>query len=395
MDSLTTIERQRTGERRLWLAALVLGALALHAPLFFQYPAGDVIMFVVPWYNHILEHGRLGTFAAPFSNYSPPYLYLLSATSLLDSLVQSYYLVKLLAWVGAGWLVIAAWRLLRSLDARPVLGLAVLLLPSVVANVSMLGQADTFWVAPCVLSVAAAVRGRWFWVAFWSGLAFAFKMQAAFIAPFVLHLFVTRRVSWNIWLVAPAVWIGAMLPAWLLGWPAWDLASIYLRQAMWQPDKPPFYFISNGASWWTIYGWMFPQLALRTFWVGFALGFAAIGAGLIFVRKLSARTTVVLAILSAAGIPFLLPGMHERFYLLSDVLAVVYALAFPSRRSISAAVLMQFASAFPVYVWALQIEPWHLLSPPLAAVALFLFLRELADPAERVRPWPARAAQAA
>ena len=365
----------------------MLGTFAMHSMLFFQYVAGDVIMFVVPWYDHIMTEGRIAVFSHPFSNYAPPYLYLLTTTSLFDGLIQPYYLVKLLAWVGALWMVFAASRLLKSLGARPVLALSLLLLPSIAANVSMLGQADTFWVAPCLLATAAAVKGRWFWVAFWSGLAFAFKAQAAFFAPFVVHLFVTRRVPPHYWLVAPAVYIAAMTPAWLAGWPAWDLATVYLRQAMWQPDKPPFYFISNGASWWTIYGWFLPDLALRTFWIGFALAFVAFAAGVALVPKLSARTTVMLAIISAAGIPFLLPGMHERFYILADVLAVIYALVYPSRRSIAAALLMQFASAFPVYVWAFQIEPLELLAPPFAAAAIYLFLRELLEPQEVFASW--------
>ena len=379
MDTVTWDWRQ-SGERRKWLAAWALGVFALHSFTFVQFTAGDVIMFVVPWYNHIMTEGRLVVFGHPFSNYAPPYLYLLSATSLIDGLIEPYYLVKLLAWVGAGWLVLAASRLLQALGGRPLLAISLLLLPSIIANVSMLGQADTFWVAPCILALAAAVNERWFRVAFWSGLAFAFKAQAAFFAPFVVHLFVTRRVPVHMWLVAPAVYVAAMFPAWLAGWPAWDLAMVYMRQAMWQPDGG--YFISNGASWWTIYGWLFPQLALRTFWIGFVMAFVAFGAALAMVSKQTARSTVVLAIISSAGIPFLLPGMHERFFLLGDVLAALYALAWPSGRTVGAAIMMQIGSAFPVYVWAFELEPFELIAPPLAAAALFLFLRELVEPQE-------------
>jgi Gpi18-like mannosyltransferase len=288
--------------------------------------------------------------------------------------------------VGGLWLVFAGSRLFRALGADPILAITLILLPSVAGNVSMLGQADTFWVAPCLLATAAAVRGRWFWVAFWSGLAFAFKAQAAFFAPFVVHLFITRRVPPQFWLVAPAVYLAAMVPAWLVGWPAWHLASIYLHQAAWQPDKPPFYFISNGASWWTIYGWLAPQLALKSFWIGFAMAAGAVAAALALVPKLSPRKAVMLATISAAGIPFLLPGMHERFYFLGDVLAVIYALAYPNRRSITAAVLMQIASAFPVYVWAFMIEPLELLAPPFAVAALYLFVMELIDPQDLAMP---------
>lgn len=377
MDGVCANEYSRA-ERRKWIAAMVLYGLSIHTYLFVKHVAGDAKKWLIPWYNHILIEGRVSAFAHPFSNYSPPYLYLLSASTILDGIVPTQYLIKLLSCGGAFWLVFAGARLLQTLGANPKLSFGLLLLPSVVANVSMLGQADTFWVAPCVLALAAAVNGRSFWVAFWSGLAFSFKAQAAFFAPFVVYLFVTRRVPLPLWLVAPAVYVAAMLPAWLAGWPAWDLATVYLRQAMWQPYGG--YFISNGASWWTIYGWLFPRLALKSFGVGFVLAFVAFGAGAALLPKLSTRTIVMLAIVSAAGIPFLLPGMHERFYILADVLAFLYALVYPSRRSIAAAVLMQVASALPVFVWAFEMAPLELLAPPFAVAALYLFFKELVQP---------------
>lgn len=362
--------------------ALALGAFALHAPLFLRFSAGDVIWFVVPWYDHIVGNGRIAAFGRPFSNYAPPYLYLLSVTTLFDGLIQSYYLIKLLSWVGASWLVFAAIRLLQSLGREPMAALAVILLPSVAANVSMLGQADTFWVAPCVLALAAAVRRRWFWTAFFSGLAFAFKAQALFFAPFVMHLFLTRRASWKLWLVPAAVYVAAMVPAWLAGWPVWDLATIYLKQAAWQPGDGTL-FISNGASWWTWFAYISPETAISSFWFGYVLTIAAVIAYAKFVSLRGDRELLLAAILSAGGMPFLLPGMHERFYMLADVLALIYALAFPSRRAIAAAILIQVASALPVYVWALEAEPLQLVAPPLAAIALFLFWRESVAPDEQ------------
>ena len=374
------LNRQQTAERRKWLVAGALALLALHSPLMLQHLAGDVLFFVIPWYQQIIEHGRVGVFGQPFSNYTPPYLYLLSATSLFDGLLEPFYLIKLLSWVGGIWLVVAAHRLLRALDCDPTIGVAVLLLPSVVANISMLGQADTFWVAPCVLALAAAVRERWFWVAFWSGLAFSFKAQAVFFAPFVLHLFIARRVSWKMWLVPAAVYVASMFPAWLVGWPAWDLATVYLRQAAWQPDDGTI-FVSNGASWWTWFGYALPETAITLFWFGIVTAFVAIAAYLRLVPLSDPRKLFLAAIISAVAVPFLLPGMHERFYLLADVLAFLYAVAFPSRRSIVAAILMQIASALPVYVWALQAEPLQLVAPAFAIVAIYLILKELTAPA--------------
>ena len=381
MDAVALLERQRNAERRKWLAAGAFAFVAIHTPLMLQYLAGDVLFFLIPWYQHIMAHGRIGVFDHVFANYTPPYLYLLSATTLFDGLLEPFYLIKLLSWVGMIWLIVATHRLFRVLGRDPTFALAIALLPSVAANTSMLGQADTFWVAPCVLALAAAVRERWFWVAFWSGVAFAFKAQAVFFAPFVVHLFITRRVPWTYWLVPAAVYAAAMFPAWLVGWPAWDLATIYLRQAAWQPEDGTIY-IANGASWWTWFGYISDTTAIRFFWFGFLTSIVAVVAYLRFVPLDGVRRLILAAIVSSAGLPFLLPGMHERFYMLADVLAFIYAVAFPSRRSITAAVLFQVASALPVYVWAMQLEPLNIVAPAFAIGAMVLFLREMASPAE-------------
>ena len=366
-------ERGLRKERRTWLAALLVLAVGVHATAFLAYWAGDNAIVLVRWYNQIIGDG----FSRPVGNYSPPYLYLLGALSALDGLMPDMALIKALSVLGAIWVAFASCRLLKQVTAFPELGLAVLLLPSVVMNASALGQADTFWVAPCILALAATIRRDHLWVAIWSGLAFAFKAQAIFFAPFVILLFWTRRVPAIIWAVPPAIYVLACIPAWLAGWPAWDLATIYLRQAQWQPEY--YAFVSNSASWWTWFGLVAAGVAIRFFWLGFATAVLGILAYWRLVAVDTDRRLMIAAALSAAGLPLLLPGMHERFFILADVLAFLYALAFPNRRAVLAAASMQVASAFPVIVFAFKLEPAQAIAPAFALVAMVLFWKELAQ----------------
>jgi Gpi18-like mannosyltransferase len=363
-------------------AAFVLAVFAIHSIPFFQYPPGDVAYYVQPWYRRFLEAGRIGAFAQPFSNYTPPYLYLLGVTSLLHGSMAIVYQIKLLSIVGALWIVFASWRLFTTLGVRRSGAFGVLLLPSIVFNASLLGQADTFWVAPCILALAAGVRERWFWVAFWSGLAFAFKAQAVFFAPFVIYLFVRNRVPWWHWLVPPAVYVVAMIPAWLVGWPAWMLLMTYWRQV----NEPILAdFVSDSASWWTLFGYVAHSFALRSFWFGFVTAVLGIIAYLYFLPKLSGRILIAAAALSAVGLPFLLPSMHERFFLLADVLAFLYAWAKPSRNTIFAAILMQLASALPVAAWAFGFQHGEVGAPFYALGALLILIEEIGVQASNSR----------
>jgi Gpi18-like mannosyltransferase len=361
-------------ERRTWLAVMLVLAAGIHAVTFLAYWSGDNAIVLVRWFNQIIAEG----FSRPIGNYSPPYLYLLAGLTPFAGLMPDMALIKLLSLLGAVWVAFASYRLLRDRSAVPELALAVLLLPSVILNASALGQADMFWVAPCILALAAAIRRDHLWLAIWSGVAFAFKAQAVFLAPFAMLVLWRHRAPLLLWAVPPAIYVLACFPAWLAGWPAWDLATIYFRQAQWQPDDVAF--VSNSASWWTWFDLAAPDTAIRFFWVGFVTAILGVVAYWHYVAADSVRRLMIAAVLSAAGLPFLLPGMHERFFILADVLALLYAVAFPSRRAVWGAVFTQIASAFPVIVFAFKWEPAQMVAPAFALAAMVLFWKELRQP---------------
>jgi len=67
------------------------------------------------------------------------------------------------------------------------------------------------------------------------------------------------------------------------------------------------------------------------------------------------RWLVSLALLSVLFPPFLLPGMHERYFFPADVLSVVYAVFVPG--GYWAAIMVQFASAFTYLPYLFEQEP--------------------------------------
>ena len=374
MEAVTIIDPEPRDQERTWLVALLIGIFALHAYPFFKYISGDLHRFAIGWYRNIADNGW-AAFANPFGNYTPPYLYLLWITSLFDGIIPDHELLKLLSLAGAIWLALAAARLLNLLNRPRWYALGVLLLPSIVQNTSFFGQADVFWAALCVHALTAAIEKKYFWVAFWSAAAFAFKAQAVFFAPFVVYLFIRQRVPLWKWAVPLLVYILAIIPAWLAGWPLWDLLTIYLRQAQWQPDGG--YFISNSASWWTIYGWLGPEYALKTFWIGFLSTAVATIGYCLFMPNLSGARLVAAAALSAGFVPFLLPGTHDRFFILADLLAFLYALARPTPGTIAAAILMQIGSVWPGFAWGFELRGWDIIAPPFAAAALLILIHEV------------------
>ena len=70
----------------------------------------------------------------------------------------------------------------------------------------------------------------------WCGIAFSIKAQAIFLAPFAIAFLISRRTPLRYWLIPPSVYAAMMAPAWAAGWPAADLATVYLRQAQYFDD---------------------------------------------------------------------------------------------------------------------------------------------------------------
>lgn len=252
-----------------------------------------------------------------------------------------------------------------------------LLLPTMIIDGPTLGQCDGIWVALCLLSVAAAIEGRTLAMVVWCGIAFAFKAQAAFIAPFVLTVLLRHRANIVLWIVPPAIYSVAMLPAWLVGWPAFDLATIYLRQAE--------YFTTIGSSpgLWAIGAAILPREPTNLFVIGYAAGviFSAIYVALLCRRRLSREQLMEAALLSALALPFLLPKMLERFTLLADLLALSLAFISPKRVNGVVAIAVVGASSTGYLAYWAAIEWLPVIGCAVNAWVLFELSRRLFRPA--------------
>ena len=311
----------------------------------FLWPAvtGDMRHYLIPWLDTILARGQIGAFAEPFSNYTPPYLYLLALVSPLAGLFDSISLIKALS-VGATLLLVLAVRHLLSVsECRRNVEIAiwVALLPSVAVNAAGLGQCDAIWSAACVMAVASAISRKPVSMLLWFGLGIAFKAQAIFLAPFIAQRLLSERISPFLWPLPVLVYVVAMLPAALAGWPASDLITIYLRQAEWNPG-----FISNASNLWAAVQYGAPKGGLAWLWLGFA---AAAAGSILFVLAFhrlegTPGNLVALALLGAMLLPFLLPKMHERFFFLADVLALAYAAIRRDRLGWAVFLLIELAS---------------------------------------------------
>ena len=358
--------RQRLRNPLLVAGGLVLAA-AVRYPLL-SHESADFFVYLRPWYDFIRLNGHFAALQHDFSNYSVPYLYLLTLCSLLaPSLVQLLAIkaVSIAFDFSLAWFVFLVVRLqFRESRTTPILaGLATLLFPTVVVNSAMWAQADTIYTTFLVASLYFVLRRRPAWAFLAWGLAFSLKAQAVFLLPLFYWLRQRQALSLRSSWLAPAAYLAALLPAWFLGRPFYDLLLVYFAQAgevtTLAREAPNFYQ-------WLPDDW-FP------FWpLGVALTVAVVLRIGALVRRSRAVVTdeivVTLAAFSVLLVPYLLPKMHDRYFFPADIFTLL--LAFRRPRFLAAPIVVGGCSlgVYLFFLRGIEIVPIPVLSAAMLVV---------------------------
>ena len=330
------------------------------------------MMIFTQWYNELRGAGGWRGLDLPIGNYNAPFSYLLEVLSQLPG--PLILRMKLAFLVGDVVLAFFTYRLaaFRWPGRRiPIAAtLVVLLYPTVVLNASFLGQMDALWAAPAVGGVYFLVRDKPWWGAAFCGVALAMKPQAMFIFPLLLLLVLIGKFHWRTLLAAPAAFLLLDVPALILGRSPRDLLTIYDLDRQSHNVNQLSY---HAPSVWTFVPALQRVDEIRT--VGSILAAAAV-VGVIYVlvaRRLAmtAERIVLAGALFAILVPFLLPGMHERYFFLADALTLVLAIYRP--RLWFVAILVEMAS-FLSYLPYLFGWGGHWLSPFVMAFMMLAAL---------------------
>lgn len=406
--------------------AVLLVALAVRLPLL-PFVSGDYSAFVSNWYDHLASAGFAGL-ADNFSNYNPPYLYLLylatalpvskivaiKAISIIFDLLLGLFAYRIVALYRPGW-----WPALAAAGV-------VLLTPTVVLNGAEWAQCDSIYASFCLGSMYFLLCRRPYWAAAFFAAALAFKLQAVFFAPVALIVLLVqrervRRVLGALLLV-PLVYLAALVPALLAGASWADLLAVYPNQIAGGGVSGAgggggnrtgggfgggrsggaggggFGGLSGGGQGiassqyrggLTYNATSFYQLlpaSAGSGWkyVGFLLtGLSIAGVGTLALlrrARVGLPQLMLLASTLLIAIPFFLPSMHDRYFFLADVFTVVTCFLVP--RYWPAAVAVQLASltAYASYLWSSTAVPlWVGTLAALLGLAwsLYLLVRSL------------------
>jgi Gpi18-like mannosyltransferase len=379
--SLARLKALCTWDRLVELG-LLLAALALALLLRYtlrSFTSLDYESFISRWYQ-LFETQGFAALGDKFSNYNPPYLYLLYlATRVLPALspLAKVKMISVAFDFMAAWFIFKLVRLRFARGPLPYLaGVTVLFAPTVVLNSSAWAQCDSIFTAFLLACLYALLRRRQGWACLAFGLALAFKPQAVFLAPLLAALFLRRELSWKPLLLVPAVYVLSLVPAWLAGRPLGELLMIYGAQAQVATNRLTVNFPN-------LYWWV-PNKYFSIFhpagWVWTA-GLALIYVGLIFKsrRALSPALLVRLALLSLMFMPYFLPKMHDRYLYPADVLSIAYVFFFPREFFVPVAVTLVSFFTYWFHLFVIAAIPGEVLALVLLAALIWVARQAVVD----------------
>lgn len=329
-----------------WVAAVALTLLAFAARYaVLDYVTLDYSDFLSRWVEYFRENGGFTALSRQIGNYNIPYLYFLALFSY--SSINDLYLIKLLSIL---FDVLLAWgaslllgRFTQSAARRMGVFFTVLMLPTVFLNGALWAQCDSIYVALALLGIYCALDDRPVIAMVLAALSFGFKLQAVFILPVYVVLWIYGKLNWKHFLIFPVTYVVLVIPAVLLGRPFIETLTLYFDQTSSIGTGLNY----NSPSVYALFQYTLPEayndLASK---LGIVAAFVYMAAVLavcfVFRSRLSDRAVLGAAVLLVIGIPFLLPHMHERYFFAADILSV--ALAFTAPMYAAAALLVQFAS---------------------------------------------------
>lgn len=318
---LLVFERRFDALELLAVAACICCALYARVALL-PFESGDYKTFLSQWTNTLASMSFRDALSTPIGNYNLPYIYFLAVISRFD--IDYLLYIKAFSCLFDVVLAYAVLRLVRLgvNDRRFELGafLVVLLSPTVMMNGALWAQCDSVYVAFCVISALAAIQGRGRLCAISWTVAFCFKLQAVFMLPaLAVALFMGKvRPKHLLWI--PAVYFISIFPALISGRSFMDCVSIYTNQMGYYSGLS-----FNAPNVWDLFAQssitefetmaLYIALAVLIIFTGYCIGFR---------KEMTDNQLVTLFFLSTFIAPFILPKMHERYFYMAEIFAIVY-----------------------------------------------------------------------
>lgn len=331
----------------LFIFAIVILAIIIRV-LAFNYKSGDYVAFLKPWYDKIIELGRIHSLKYAIGDYNVPYITILTLFTYIP--ISPLILLKTFSCIFDFILAIYSSKLLyeiikekKNADIICKICFAVILfLPTVMIDSSVWSQCDSVYTSFIIISLYYLRKNKILRSFIFLGVAFAFKLQVIFILPIYFILYLKRKdISLLHFLIVPLVNFVMCLPAILMGRSIKECMMIYFSQTGTYTQ-----LTLNYPNLYSIFGEVFKKQS--TVLVIFTVAIVGIIIFYIFSKNVKIENNIIrLALLFSILMVYFLPRMHERYGFLAEVLSIIYVCIY--RKDYYLPIVLQLASLCGYY----------------------------------------------
>lgn len=351
---------------------VLIGILVMIRGALLYYQSGDLRGALLPWVNHLRAAPGFSGLSTRIGDYNMPYLYILFTIAKLNRPELDAILIKFVSMMFDVLLAYFAMKLVSLRTSRINLRILAFILafaiPTVVLNSAMWGQCDSIYVAFILGALYAALSGKSKLSYVLLGLAFSFKLQTIFVFPVFLIFLFKKKIKLKDCYLFFVTFFALLLPALIAGLPIRDALAVYYQQT----DSYPYMQLYAINIWQLIGKVEFaPFNVVAILLAGFAVIALLYFIYLHHARIHSLQDYIYLAFLFSVIIPFLLPRMHDRYFFLADVLAVLLFLYHKKRWFVPIVVIW---CSYLTYASYLMERSTILMDFKIAALALMLII---------------------
>ena len=325
MEKEVSIGKQKfQGEELLVLTVLTVLAVTVRV-LVRSFVADDWSIY---WSSWLLELETKGfrALAGNFYDYAPPVMYLLYLITLLPINAMTAFkgFCCLLEFAGAAVIAGIVMECTKSRRRAQFAYGLFLFLPTVILNAAVWSQCDIIYTFLILCSVFFLLKDRT-WTGMWFyGAAFAVKLQTLFIFPFLVILWVRRKIKLKHFATIPVMYFLGIFPAWLAGRPFSELIGIYAFQG--SKDRwslsikfPNIYQIIGNQHFLDEYvsAGMYLVLGILMivmFWMAYQQ------------VRVTKEYVILMVVFFGLLTTYFIPHMHERYLYLTDAFLLIYAM---------------------------------------------------------------------
>ncbi len=334
----------------LWIAFGAVFSLSFVIRIcFLDYLSGDMNGALLPWFNHLRDHGHFAAlktypnWEGIHCDYPVGYLNLLAFLSYFPG--KGIYLIKLSSILFDYGIVCAGYLIIRQITDRKfirfVTTAALMLFPTGILNSALWGQCDQLYTCAILFSIYFLMKNRPNTAMIVLGIGLSCKLQATFFLPVLIYLWLNKRFKLRHFLTLLITVFVSFLPSYIVG------APFSMPFKMFAQQMTSLYINPNyGAG--SMYAFFEFNALIDGINAGAGVLFALLVFGIAIVSlyhykiEVTNENFIYVATLFSLICPFVLPHMHERYFFFADVMVILYVLVF--RRKYMLAVLMSFSS---------------------------------------------------